>query len=388
MNLFALADRYLPPGTSDPHQVRQLRAIILGSTLGMAFSTATAMSYLLMGSPWSAFSIQLITLALLAVPFAVRRGVKASTIGQLAAGVTSQASVVVSMRSGGFASPAVTWCFMLPVIAYLAAGPVASIVWSAVSLCIFGFFFGAERLGVSFVQDFSPSDLSLLRVSGYPGLIISNVVILMMVERIRVASQRVLDEANRDIERQRILRDMHDGVGSQLMGLLVRARSGRLEGHQLVHGLETSLDDLRLVVDSLDPSERSLEIALGELRLRTQVHCEAAGVELKWVCRGTDDLVLATGVTLDVLRACQEMLANAIRHSGAKRIEFTLSLETVPNPVVSLVVRDHGVGFDPSAPPRSGRGLPSLRARATKLAGQLTVSAVAPGVEVSIRFPA
>lgn len=386
MNLFALADRSLPADVTNPDRVRQLRAVVLGSMLGLFFATVTAGSYLLQGSVWSAVSIALISVGLLFVPMAIRRGVAPQKLGHVLTALTAQAAVVVSFRSGGFSSPAVTWSFMLPIISYLACGRRASVVWSVVAMVIIGGFFGAERIGVTFGQDFSAAQLSVLRLTGYPGLILSSVALLMMVDGIRVASQRVLDEANRALERQRILHDMHDGVGSQLVGLLARARSGPIESGTLERELASCIDDLRLAVDSLDPSERSLEVALGELRHRTQVHCEAAGVELRWQSQ-TNELVLPADTTLDVLRACQELLSNSIRHASARCIEFTMTLESLERrDWLRIVVRDDGVGFDEAAPPRKGRGLSSLRARAKKLGGQLTFSPLRPGIEVALRF--
>jgi signal transduction histidine kinase len=79
-------------------------------------------------------------------------------------------------------------------------------------------------------------------------------------------------------ERSRIMRDMHDGIGGQLLGLILQARSRKLSDEKLVSGLEQSLDDLRLVVDSLEQGEGSLTGALGAFRARIEPRCEAAGV--------------------------------------------------------------------------------------------------------------
>jgi signal transduction histidine kinase len=387
MKLLALADCFLPRGVSDPDVVRQLRSIILGSALGIFFSLSTAASYVVLGSPWSGLSIVVITVGLLVVPFAVRRGASPRAIGHVMTALTAQAAVGCAIRAGGFSSPAVTWCFMLPIISYLASGRVASLVWSGASLGIIGCFFVLERLGFSFPQDFSVAQIGALRLTGYIGVIVSTVAILMMVERLRVASQRALDDANRGLERQRILRDMHDGVGSQLMGLLMRARSGHLHGTQLVRGLESCVDDLRLSVESLDPAERPLDIALGELRSRTRMHCESADIELEWRCTDTDGLVLAADTTLTVLRACQEMIANAIHHAHARRIEFEMRLEGGPTPWLCIGVRDDGIGFEVAGLTHTGRGLPSLTARAHSLGGALSFTPTTPGVEVALRFP-
>lgn len=383
--MLALADRFLPEGLVDPEVVRQKRTVVLGSALGLVFAAVTAAGYAALGSRWSAASISFITVGLGAAPFLVRRGVSTAAIGHVMTALTGQAALVVASRSGGLASPATVWLFMLPVIAYLSAGYSASLLWSGFSvLTVVGLFF-ADKAGVVFARDFPPESLALLRVSGYPGVFISTALILAMVEGVRVTSLAERDRANLALERERLLRDMHDGVGGHLMGLIVRARAQPLSGPELVQSLEACLDDLRLVVDSLDPEERSLEMALGELRQRALTHCEMAGIQLEWRCEAPSDLVLPGPQTLDVLRAGQEMLSNAFRHAHARHIDFTLALT---GGALTISVRDDGVGLDSHQPKqRVGRGLQGLRARAQHLQGNFELRSAAPGTVATIRFP-
>ncbi|MDX2014032.1 MAG: ATP-binding protein [Myxococcaceae bacterium] len=383
--LFTLADRFLPDGTTEIEQVRRARTIVLVAGLGLVFSNGTALSYALLGSTWSAVSISLITVGLVAVPAMVRRGVAMVTVGHLMTALTAQATIVVATRSGGLSSPSVPWCFMLPLVSYLACGFRGALVWTAVSLVVFAGFFVAGAVGVAFVQDFSDEELSLLRFTGYPGVILSMVAILFMVERVRLVAVEEQARASRALERERILRDMHDGVGGHLMGLLARVRRNTLAGKELVQALEACLDDVRLIVDSLDPTERHLEVALGELRARTQRHCEAAGVQLSWRCEGTEALLLPADQTLDVLRAAQEMVSNAVRHAQARHLEVHLAVAS--DQWLRVSVRDDGVGFDVARPGRPGRGLTNLRGRATKLNGAFEVASTGDGTRVELGFP-
>ncbi|MFD6414068.1 sensor histidine kinase, partial [Nocardia asteroides] len=81
-------------------------------------------------------------------------------------------------------------------------------------------------------------------------------------------------------------------------------------------------------------------------------------------------------VQATLLRIAAEALSNAARHAKATRVGVTL---TYLGQEVVLDVRDDGHGFDPSAPPErdtgtgSGFGLAGMRARAERLAGELTV---------------
>jgi signal transduction histidine kinase len=57
-------------------------------------------------------------------------------------------------------------------------------------------------------------------------------------------------------ERQRLMRDMHDGLGSHLMSTLALMKRGALEQSELESLLADCIDELKLTIDSLEPVER------------------------------------------------------------------------------------------------------------------------------------
>jgi signal transduction histidine kinase len=88
-----------------------------------------------------------------------------------------------------------------------------------------------------------------------------------------------------------------------------------------------------------------------------------------------------------LLRVAQEALHNALRHSGAERVDVTL--EKCGTGAV-LRVTDDGTGFDPTAIRRAGRhlGLVSMRDRASGVGGTLTVeSAPGKGTTIEMEVP-
>ncbi len=383
-----LADAFLPGGPQDPTALRRLRASLFQSLFGMIFTLAFGCLYGFLGSPWSGAAIGLIGLGVVLAPFALRRGISTATVGNVCITLTYLATFVVASRSGGFHSPALVWCFLLPLCTYVACGSRSALVWAALAALQLASFFGADLAGVAFAQDFSPRLLSMLTISSSAGVIFATVMVLYVVESSRAASERAMQRAQQALERERILGDMHDGVGSQLLGLIVQARAGVLAKDRLVHGLESCLDDVRLIVNSLDPVDRPLETALGELRSREQPRCDAAGIELAWSCELARLPSWSPGATLQVLRVVQEVLSNAQRHARPRRICLTASLSEGDAPWLQLEISDDGVGFDALHPPRVGRGLKSLQARARKLGGALDIGAGAPGTRVTLRCPA
>ena len=203
------------------------------------------------------------------------------------------------------------------------------------------------------------------------------------------AQQRELEAAIRRSavieERQRFTRDMHDGIGGQLTSLLIRVRSGRADLDTVEHDIRSGLADLRNMVDSLDHVGDDLESALNTFRSRAEQQVKASGLEFGW--RQGDALAgvrLRTRQILHVYRLLQEALNNALRHSGAGRVDFTVAVEA---DTIRFSVRDDGEGFR-AGEVRAGRGLRSLRERAAKLGADLVIdSAPGQGTRVDLAVP-
>jgi two-component system sensor histidine kinase UhpB len=187
-------------------------------------------------------------------------------------------------------------------------------------------------------------------------------------------------------ERGRIMRDMHDGIGGQLLGLILQARSRKLSDDALVGGLEQSLDDLRLMVDSLEQGEGSLTGALGAFRARIEPRCEAAHVELDWAIEDVGDTPhIGPDKTLQIYRILLEACTNALKHSGARRI--SVSLRRAGEARIEIALGDDGRGFDAQAR-TSGRGLTNMRTRANRIGAAFEVQAGAQGSRVVLTLDA
>ena len=181
------------------------------------------------------------------------------------------------------------------------------------------------------------------------------------------------------LERQRLMRDMHDGLGSTLMSSLVLAE-------QAVAGLlRECVDDLRLVIDSLEPIGHDLVTLLASLRHRLGRRLEAAGLRIVWDVQDLPPLEwLQPPDALQVLRIVQEVMTNVLRHAGASQVRLSTALE---GDRVSVRVEDDGCGFDPDAVV-PGRGLRHLGQRAARLGGTLQVdSRAGAGTRVRLDLP-
>ena len=202
-------------------------------------------------------------------------------------------------------------------------------------------------------------------------------------ERLRdVERARVLAE-----ERERIMREMHDGLGSHLVSTLALLDREDVARDTVAQAVRAALDDLRLMIEALVPLDGDLVGALAMLRARLQPRLEAAGIRVEW--RVSDLPRIATlgqRTVLQVLRILQEAVTNVLKHAGAR----TLTVETRADdsgarPSVAVEIADDGRGLDAAAP--GGRGLPSMHRRAADIGAFLAVERAVRGTRVRLSIP-
>ena len=172
-------------------------------------------------------------------------------------------------------------------------------------------------------------------------------------------------------ERLNLVRDLHDGLGSTLIGGLAaveHAPEGTSASY-LTRVLKEVRDDLRLIIDS-SGREAAGEAGLAEqivpLRHRMTQLLDAHDIDCRWTLTGLDDLLLSSSQVLDVLRFLQEALTNALKHSEAKLVQVAVQYD---GSSLSLSVLDNGKGVSTEA--GQGVGMQSMGVRARRLGGEL-----------------
>lgn len=187
-------------------------------------------------------------------------------------------------------------------------------------------------------------------------------------------------------ERQRIGREMHDGVAQALFHLRVRlaeieeqAASGALAEvrrgvARLQEQVSAACEEVRDVIADLKRQAGSQDPAEALRREATKVAGEL-GLDL---ALDLGELPLAGGEELQHLLAIvSEAMANARRHGGATGVTVTAGRR-------SLVIADNGRGFDPRRPAGDGYGLAIMAERASMLGGRLDVESE-PGQGARVR---
>ncbi|BCA60703.1 hypothetical protein HMP06_3472 [Sphingomonas sp. HMP6] len=179
-------------------------------------------------------------------------------------------------------------------------------------------------------------------------------------------------------ERQRFVRDMHDGIGGQMQALLMRLRMRKIAIADVESEVAAGLVDLRLVADSLDHVGTDLAQALATFHTRARQQFDAVGIGLIWNQSGDcSRIILDPRAILNVYRILQEALTNCVRHAHANHV--TVTIELPPNAgLLAILFEDDGRGFEATAVSH-GRGLGNMAQRAARLGAKFDVISV-PGM--------
>jgi signal transduction histidine kinase len=197
--------------------------------------------------------------------------------------------------------------------------------------------------------------------------------------------ERLSREAAVVEERQRIMTDMHDGIGAQLISALSMVESGQAPPAEIAAALRECIDDLRLTIDSLESTENELLPALGNFRYRIDARLRAVGIALDWEVSDLPDLsYLSPRNLLHILRILQEAIANVLKHAQATHVRVEVG-SLAERRRIFIRLTDNGRGHAASA--GEGRGLGNMRRRASELGGHLSVSSTQEGTVVELLLP-
>jgi len=185
-------------------------------------------------------------------------------------------------------------------------------------------------------------------------------------------------------ERQRIMSDMHDGVGGHLISTLSLVEQGDLSSAEVAAALRECLDDLRLTIDSLEPTENDLLPVLGNLRYRIDERLRKQGIDLDWQVSEVPKLVCMTPQNvLHVLRILQEAFTNVVKHARASAVQVETGVDA-PGRHVYIRVRDNGHGYEEE---HAGHGFANMRRRAQVIGADLRIDPSPSGTTLSLFLP-
>ena len=222
------------------------------------------------------------------------------------------------------------------------------------------------------LDDFDETDLAVIQALGNQAAIaIENAQLYEQAQQLAVLE-----------ERARLARDLHDAVTQSIYSLTLLAAAGlRMIDNgdrQQIRENQTRIDDIaqqalqemRLLVYELRPSELKELGLVGALERRLEVVERRAGIEAR--LQAEDLSALALDLEEELYRIAQEALNNALKHARASAVIVRIQLQ---DGLLDMSIRDNGRGFEPLAiGDKGGLGLQTMQERADRIGGEFSLS--------------
>lgn len=192
-------------------------------------------------------------------------------------------------------------------------------------------------------------------------------------------------------ERARLMRDLHDGLGGQLVSIVALSERNAAGGN-IGDAARAALKDLRLVIDSMDDIGGDLMLALASWRDRAAAQLRAHDIALDWHAAPPGLPVypsLRPSHVIQIIRILDEAVTNAVKHAAARRVGVRIeTVKTADGEYGCITVSDDGKGFAADGAGRpSSRGLRNMTNRAARCGAELELHSGAGGTTVRLRLP-
>ena len=194
-------------------------------------------------------------------------------------------------------------------------------------------------------------------------------------------------------ERQRITRELHDGVNQAIFSSMSISRAiPRIMEREptralsliedLTHLNQCALSEMRMLLNEVRP-EAIINTALSTLlRHLADVVTNRLDIEATVSINGTE-INLPPDIHLGIYRIAQEAINNILKHSQAQLVDISV---TYAADQLTVVIKDNGRGFDPQTV-KENIGLTNMRERAAEINASLEiVSTPHQGTEVKIHW--
>lgn len=215
-----------------------------------------------------------------------------------------------------------------------------------------------------------------------------------MEEKLHAVNRKLI-EAHEE-ERTRIARELHDDINQRIALLAVNLQSLQQKPQASAVKLRRVIGDAIKELENLGTDVQALSHRLHSSKLEHLGLTTAAGAFCREVSKRqglqiqfhSEDIPtdLPKEISLSLFRVLQEALQNAIKHSGSRRFQVSL---TAASNEVRLEVHDFGIGFDPErAMKQHGLGLISMKERMSMVNGTFSIdSQPRRGTTIQARVP-
>ena len=199
------------------------------------------------------------------------------------------------------------------------------------------------------------------------------------------------EEMKRLLEKDKILKDLHDGIGGIVtnVGLLSEMAYNSTSPDYVRNALRTmselsreAISELRNFMNIIDDRRLDWHAFVADLRNFGSSMIEGNGLSFRVKTSVKVDAVPPDSLLcLNIFRVYKEALTNVIKHASANVVDVTISVKAKR---FVLSVHDDGVGFIKSQ--GDGRGIRNMKSRAQEIGGNLSVTCN-KGTSVHLDFP-
>jgi signal transduction histidine kinase len=200
-----------------------------------------------------------------------------------------------------------------------------------------------------------------------------------------------------DDERRRIARELHDGLGQELVAAkilfhrLLQRNSNPVKNQEVDEAsqiIDRAIQQVRSMSHLLHPPLLDEVGLLSAIRWYSEGLTKRSGIDTSLAVHPLEFPRLAPELETAIFRIVQEALTNVFRHSEAHKACVTLNYE---NSHVMVTIRDDGKGIAEEVaalrPGNIGVGIGGMKQRAKEFGGDLRLSAVNPGTLVEVTIP-
>jgi PAS domain S-box-containing protein len=212
---------------------------------------------------------------------------------------------------------------------------------------------------------------------------------------LRHLSSRLI--ALQDEERRRIARELHDGLGQELIAAKMILDGLLMDGSG--QSAEEAAEDASALIDRAIQQTRNISHLLhppllDEVGLNSAVQwflggfTKRSGIDTFLDVRPTEFPRLPPDLETAAFRIIQEALSNVFRHSSARHCWVTVRHDDTK---VSVTVRDDGKGIGDEVielqPASIGMGIGGMNQRVKELGGEMRIARANPGTLVEVAIP-
>lgn len=187
-----------------------------------------------------------------------------------------------------------------------------------------------------------------------------------------------------ETERQRLARELHDGVGQSLAALKMQLQfdENPKANNTALKRVDAICKEVRSLSHQMMPmvlKENGIQSAIEQL---VELSFSATPIEIDFVSTGLQNR-LTDNIEIHTYRITQELISNILKHSKASKVGIQILKR---GNVLLLIVEDNGVGLD-SGENSQGIGLKNIQARLESLGGEMQIQSEEQGTFIRVTIP-